>query len=103
VYGKFALPLHLPNVFLTPVLYDVLHEQGGAAVDDGRHAFSKRWAHKSFLLRLWRAGDEQGLVWRASLKSASEGERVGFASLEELFEFLRTETSEKPTEDQDAE
>jgi hypothetical protein len=31
------------------------------------------------------------MVWRASLESACTGERVGFASLEELFRFLEGE------------
>jgi hypothetical protein len=48
--------------------------------------------YRSYLLRLWRAGDRENPVWRAWLKSARTGEQVGFGSLEELFEFLRRET-----------
>jgi hypothetical protein len=40
-------------------------------------------------LRLWRESDGEVPVWRASLKSSHTGEKVGFGSLEELFEFLR--------------
>ena len=60
----------------------------------------------SYLLRLWRessAGDtgpelpessEPGeWVWRASLESPQAGERQGFANLEDLFAFLRQQTS----------
>jgi hypothetical protein len=46
----------------------------------------------SYLLRLWRVEGDRQAVWRASLKSASTGARVGFASLEELFDYLRVET-----------
>jgi hypothetical protein len=44
----------------------------------------------SYMLRLWRVGNgDQGTVWRASLQDSLTGEQVGFASLEELFAFLR--------------
>jgi hypothetical protein len=46
----------------------------------------------SYLMRLWRVSDEEEPVWRASLKSAHSGERLGFAGLEELFDYLRAET-----------
>ncbi len=53
----------------------------------------------SYLVRLWREGGDEGVhrgeekgVWRASVESSLNGERVGFASLEELFEFLRRQT-----------
>jgi hypothetical protein len=57
----------------------------------------------SYLLRLWRE-DDDGLpqqvngptdqleskpVWLASLESSLTGQRQGFASLDELFAFLR--------------
>jgi len=54
--------------------------------------------HVSYLLRLWREDDEGKAVWRASVESSLGGERVGFASLEELFEFLRRQTSEQEVE-----
>jgi hypothetical protein len=52
----------------------------------------------SYLLRLWqvdsvRAG--HGLdsrAWRGSLESSLTGERLGFASLDELFEYLLFQT-----------
>jgi hypothetical protein len=62
--------------------------------------------YQSYLLRLWResgAGEagrgpaespaSQEGVWRASLESPQAGERQGFASLEDLFAFLRQQTS----------
>lgn len=59
----------------------------------------------SYLLCLWRvSGDGEslgmgsGAIWRASLESTRTGERRGFASLEELFDFLRKETGERAEE-----
>lgn len=57
-------------------------------------------AYLSFLVRLWRtshrarlrSGDER-LVWRASLQSPLTDEIEVFASLEELFDFLRRRTA----------
>ena len=46
----------------------------------------------SYLLRLWRTGDGEEPMWRVSLRSAGSGERVGFASLEDLFHFLQSQT-----------
>jgi hypothetical protein len=49
----------------------------------------------SFLLRLWQeSGDEpvdleEAPVWRASLTSPATGERLGFATLDDLVEYLR--------------
>ena len=51
-----------------------------------------REPYLSYLLRLWRVSDEEEPVWRASLKSAHSGERLGFVGLEELFDYLRAET-----------
>ena len=53
----------------------------------------------SYLLRLWRVterGDTlrtgKQTAWRASLQSSRTGEKQGFASLENLFAFLRRQT-----------
>ena len=46
----------------------------------------------SYLLRLWQTGDGGKQIWRASLESPGTGERKGFASLKELFEFLEEQT-----------
>jgi hypothetical protein len=52
----------------------------------------------SYLLRLWRVGDDEEPMWRASLKSAHTGQQVGFGNLEELFEFLRLRTDQSSSE-----
>ena len=49
----------------------------------------------SYLLRLWRVGEEEA-VWRASLESSHTGERKGFAGLDDLFDFLREQTFVAP-------
>ena len=56
----------------------------------------------SYLLRLWRENDDaqsRGRAkiagWRASLENPHTGERRGFASLTELFEFLRRQAATK--------
>jgi hypothetical protein len=52
----------------------------------------------SYLLRLWQVDpirDRDQLdskVWRGSLESSLSGERMGFANLEELLEFLLQQT-----------
>ena len=55
----------------------------------------------AYLLRLWRASGEEGAVWRASLQSPRTGERIGFASLDELFDFLREQTGVASNENVD--
>jgi len=50
-----------------------------------------RSAYQSYLLRLWRVKEgEEG--WRASLESAQTGERRGFATLDALFDYVRSQT-----------
>jgi hypothetical protein len=49
----------------------------------------------SYMLRMWRDRGDVGpspskeAPWRASLQSPRTGELVGFASLDDLFDFLR--------------
>ncbi len=54
----------------------------------------------SFLLRLWQTEEGRGSAWRASLEDPESGERIGFASLEQLFGFLmdRYEASDQARE-----
>lgn len=47
--------------------------------------------YQSYLLRLWRVDDGQE-DWRASLESAHTGERRGFATLDALFDHVRSLT-----------
>ena len=71
----------------------------------GTKTWKKRVANRkqpdylSYLLRLWRVGKQvypdsktEQAVWRASLESPHTGERWNFAGLNDLFEFLRTQT-----------
>jgi hypothetical protein len=44
----------------------------------------------SYLLRLWRA-EKDGQNWHAMLQDVSTGEHVSFATLDDLFDFLRSE------------
>jgi hypothetical protein len=46
----------------------------------------------AYLLRLWQAGSDEELTWRASLESPRTGERLGFASLDALVKFLEEQT-----------
>ncbi len=50
----------------------------------------------SFVLRLWRE-DKQGGRWLSSLQNPITGERIGFACVDGLFEFLREKTSQGET------
>jgi hypothetical protein len=50
----------------------------------------------SYLLRLWQTQSGGELVCRASLESAHTGERVGFANLDDLFEYLRARAGVVP-------
>lgn len=66
---------------------------------DGVGAMAKKQPdYLSYLLRLWRVSGEGSrrregkAVWRASLESSRTGERRGFASLDDLFDFLREQT-----------
>jgi hypothetical protein len=52
---------------------------------------------RSYILRLWCAGEPQTAGWHASLEDPSTKERFGFSSLEQLFAFLM-ETSERDSD-----
>ena len=53
----------------------------------------ERRRYISYLLRLWQTQEKGESAWRASLESAHTGERLGFASLAELYAFLEQETA----------
>ena len=53
---------------------------------------SEQPEYMSYLLRLWRDDGEGATGWRASLESSLTGKRQVFASLDELFDFLRRQT-----------
>ena len=50
---------------------------------------SSTTTYYSYLLRLWQVKKDDGQEWRASLENVETGEKHGFASLEELFVFLK--------------
>ena len=66
----------------------------------------ERSRYLAYLLRMWRVRgpaetcdrDEQA-HWRASLESPRTHERRGFECLDELFDFLRQQTSAPPDGD----
>ena len=56
----------------------------------------------AYLLRLWRVNSKGKTTWRASVESASTGERQGFTNLDDLFDFLRQQTDAPPNSDEGA-
>ena len=60
---------------------------------------NKQQHYLSYLLRLWQTSDRGKQVWRASLEIPGAGERQGFASLEDLFDFLQTQTGQTVPQD----
>jgi hypothetical protein len=55
----------------------------------------------SYLLRLWREGDDDRPEWRVSLRSTHSGEQFGLASLEDLYRFLQCQTGTTPKAEPD--
>jgi hypothetical protein len=55
---------------------------------------TKRQRYLSYLLRMWQTSDGKETVWRASLQSPSSEERHGFASLEELTDFIKDQAEQ---------
>lgn len=49
--------------------------------------------YRSYLLRLWQTSDDGELIWRASLETPGTRQRVGFATLRDLCEFLTAQTA----------
>jgi hypothetical protein len=47
----------------------------------------------SYLLRLWLVGEGSQAAWRASLDDPRTDERLGFPSLEALFDFLKEQVN----------
>ena len=55
----------------------------------------------SYLLRLWQTSDGEKQIWRASLESPGTGERRGFASLADLFDFLLAQAESQSEQNDD--
>jgi hypothetical protein len=53
-----------------------------------------RKAYFSYLLRMWRAGDETDGEWRASMENAQTGEREVFSGVEAVVDFIRQQAGE---------
>ena len=53
----------------------------------------------SYLLRLWQTRDGRKQVWRASLERPGSEERLGFASIKDLLEFLEAQTGSQGEQD----
>ncbi len=49
----------------------------------------------AYLLRLWCVDETGGFNWQASLEIPKTNERIGFATLEELFAYLMELTTNK--------
>jgi hypothetical protein len=71
-------------------LYGILvsFERMGVAMSHEKAGDGEAQDYVAYLLRLWRETGGESNRWRASLLDPHSGERVGFGSLEELFEFL---------------
>jgi hypothetical protein len=46
----------------------------------------------SYLVRLWRVSAGGATTWRASVECPHTGEQVGFAGVQDLFDFLSEQT-----------
>lgn len=76
---------------LTPCTGATRHaaaKQKGMRVGNPRGAQSR---HRSFILRIWQAGNGRAPEWRCSLENAQTRERRGFASVGALLAFLETQ------------
>ncbi len=56
---------------------------------------NKPTPYLAYLLRLWRSSPRGN--WRASLENPQTGERLGFGSLDAVFDFLDRRTQEMTT------
>ena len=58
--------------------------------------------YSSYLLRLWQTASSGELAFRASLEDAHSGDRVGFADLDDLCDYLRAQAGLAPEAKRDA-
>jgi hypothetical protein len=70
-----------------------LRQLGATMARQGKEAAGTR-AYRSYLLRLWRESGVGPGHWRASLQDPESNERIGFATLEQLFSYLRQQTAD---------
>ena len=83
---------------LPPVERLTLDTNSHDAGQRGRPVNIEPQPYLSYLLRLWLAENGGERIWRASLESPRSGQRTGFASLNDLFDFLRQEVNEWTTD-----
>ena len=79
VGGKSTVSISF-DVFLTVMVY--------------ASCMVKKRRYLAYLLRPWKTSDGEKTPWRASLQSSDNAERYGFASLEELRDFVQAQTKE---------
>lgn len=60
----------------------------------------QRRDYLSYLLRIWRTGNESDAVWRASIENPFNGERQAFASLQDLCAFLQIQIDTEEDDDE---
>jgi len=53
----------------------------------------KQREYLAYMLRIWSVRDNGKILWRASVENAQTGERRGFASLGDLFEYLQSQAA----------
>lgn len=53
----------------------------------------KQREYLAYMLRIWSVRDNGKILWRASVENAQTGERRGFASLSDLFEYLQSQAA----------
>jgi hypothetical protein len=68
---------------------------------EGSEGSIEKPRYLSYLLRLWREGDDERPEWRASLRSSHSGQQVGLANLEDLYRFLQRQTGTAPNAEPD--
>lgn len=59
---------------------------------------SGKETYLSYMLRLWRGAPDAHPAWRASLENPQTGERMGFADVGALFDYLADRTVEGSAE-----
>ena len=56
------------------------------------HKSEIAYSYSAYLLRLWQSQNAQGFIWHASLESPDGSEKLNFASLQALYDFLNNKT-----------
>ena len=64
-------------------------------VIEGTRMREEHHHYTSYILRLWQVSNDEQPVWHASLEDPLSGQRMAFATLDDLCAFLREETAVK--------